>query len=107
MPEFQGRLPIRIVLNKLSENQLYKLMTKKEKNLIQEQNELFKTENFDLIWEDEALHEIAKITYECNETEENIGARRLITVIEKILENISLDASKSIKKKKKSLIEIS
>lgn len=95
MPEFQGRLPVRVELKPLSEEDLYRIMTETEKNLILQQIEMFKTETYTLTFEDEAIREIAKLAAECNRQIENIGARRLVTIIEKILEPINMDAPDS------------
>lgn len=95
MPEFQGRLPVRVELQPLTENDLYRIMTETEKNLILQQVEMLKTENYTLTWEDDAIREIAKLAVECNQQVENIGARRLVTIIEKVLEQVNMDAPDS------------
>jgi len=95
MPEFQGRLPVRVELQPLSEDDLYRIMTETEKNLISQQIEMLKTENYELIWDDAAIRKIAKLAVECNQQVENIGARRLVTIIEKILEQVNMDAPDS------------
>jgi len=95
MPEFQGRLPVRVELQPLSEEDLYRIMTETEKNLVSQQIEMLKTENYDLIWEDDAVRKIAKLAVEFNHQVENIGARRLVTIIEKILEQVNMDAPDS------------
>jgi len=95
MPEFQGRLPVRVELQPLTENDLYRIMTETEKNLILQQVEMLKTENYALTWDDEAIREIAKLAVECNQQVENIGARRLVTIIEKVLEQVNMDAPDS------------
>jgi len=92
MPEFQGRLPVRVELQPLTENDLYDIMTKTEKNLILQQTEMLKTEDYDLTFTEEAVREVARLAYECNQQVENIGARRLVTIIEKILEQVNMDA---------------
>eukprot|EP00493_Phyllostaurus_siculus_P004281 UN04301 len=56
---------------------------------------MLKTENYELIWDDEAIRRIAKLAVECNQQVENIGARRLVTIIEKILEQVNMDAPDS------------
>jgi len=93
MPEFQGRLPVRVKLDALSKADLLRILTETEFNLISQQIEMLKTENFDLSFETEAIQEIAEVAAIVNQTVENIGARRLVTVIEKVLEDINLDAS--------------
>lgn len=98
MPEFQGRLPVRVELQPLTEKDLYKIMTETEKNIIQQQTEMLKTERYILVWEDSAIREVAKLAVECNQQVENIGARRLTTIIEKVLENVNMEACESIER---------
>jgi len=95
MPEFQGRLPVRVELKPLTEDDLYRIMTETEFNLILQQIEMFKTEKYSLSFEDEAIREIARLAWQVNNQVENIGARRLVTIIEKILEEINMDAPDS------------
>eukprot|EP01035_Chromulina_nebulosa_P020116 gene20116-26121_t len=92
LAELQGRLPIRVNLKGLTENDLYRILTEPVTNLIKQQLELLKVENVHLSFTDCAIKEIAKVAYETNVTVENIGARRLHTVIEKIVEEISFNA---------------
>lgn len=91
--ELQGRLPIRVTLKGLSEDDLFRILTEPVTNLIQQQKELMKAENVDIQFSEGAIREIARVAFETNLTVENIGARRLHTVIEKIVEEISFDAS--------------
>jgi len=93
LPELQGRLPIRVELNGLTEDDLYKILTVPEANLVRQQIELIKTEGVELRFEDEALRQIAKTAAHLNRTVENIGARRLHTVMERIMEEISFQAA--------------
>jgi len=93
LPELQGRLPIRVELNGLTEEDLYKILTEPEANLVTQQIELIKTEGVSLAFNDDALREIAKLAAHLNRTVENIGARRLHTVIERIMEEISFQAA--------------
>lgn len=93
LPELQGRLPIRVELKALTKDDFYQILTEPEANLIMQYKELMKTENVTLDFEDEALREIAALCAEVNENVENIGARRLHTILEKLLEDISFDAS--------------
>uniref|UniRef100_A0A6B2L2D5 AAA+ ATPase domain-containing protein n=1 Tax=Arcella intermedia TaxID=1963864 RepID=A0A6B2L2D5_9EUKA len=93
LAELQGRLPIRVQLHDLNEEELYRILTEPEAHAIKQYRALLKTEGVDLRFTDEALREIAKITSEVNQTVENIGARRLSTVLERILEDISFNAS--------------
>lgn len=93
LPELQGRLPIRVELQGLSEDDLYKILTEPVANLVRQQIELIGAEGVELIFEDEALREIARMAALLNKTVENIGARRLHTVLERIMETISFDAA--------------
>jgi len=93
LPELQGRLPIRVELNGLTEEDLYKILTEPEANLVRQQIELIGTERVTLTFDDEALREIAKTAALLNRTVENIGARRLHTVMERIMEEISFEAA--------------
>ena len=93
LPELQGRLPIRVELNGLTEEDLYKILTEPEANLVRQQIELIGTEGVTLTFDDEALREIAKTAALLNRTVENIGARRLHTVMERIMEEISFEAA--------------
>merc|ERR1711865_250792 len=92
LAELQGRLPIRVNLEGLTEDDLYRILTEPVTNLIRQQVELLATEELELEFTDEAIREIARLAAEINETVENIGARRLHTVIERIVEDISFDA---------------
>mmetsp|Transcript_9001 Transcript_9001/g.15663 ORF Transcript_9001/g.15663 Transcript_9001/m.15663 type:complete len:567 (+) Transcript_9001:85-1785(+) len=93
LPELQGRLPIRVELQGLTEDDLYKILTEPEANLVVQQIELIKTEGVTLTFDDDALREIAKLAAHLNRTVENIGARRLHTVMERIMEEISFQAA--------------
>jgi len=93
LAELQGRLPVRVNLKGLTEEDLYRILTEPETNLIKQQQELMKTENVELEFTDEAIREIAKIAAEVNKMIENIGARRLHTVIERIVEDLSFNAA--------------
>lgn len=91
LAELQGRLPIRVQLKGLNEQDLYNILTEPENNLLRQQEELMKTEDIDLVFEDEAIREIARVGSEVNTSVENIGARRLHTIIEKIVEDVSFN----------------
>eukprot|EP00602_Paraphysomonas_sp_CaronLab_P008229 CAMPEP_0185019708 /NCGR_PEP_ID=MMETSP1103-20130426/2318_1 /TAXON_ID=36769 /ORGANISM="Paraphysomonas bandaiensis, Strain Caron Lab Isolate" /LENGTH=324 /DNA_ID=CAMNT_0027550169 /DNA_START=575 /DNA_END=1549 /DNA_ORIENTATION=+ len=93
LPELQGRLPIRVNLAGLTENDLYRILTEPVNNLLRQQVELMKSESVTLSFTESAIREIAKIAFEVNRTVENIGARRLHTVVERIMEEISFSAS--------------
>jgi len=93
LPELQGRLPIRVELNGLTEDDLYKILTEPVANLLRQQSELLATEGVKLTFEDSAIREIARMAALLNRTVENIGARRLHTVIERIMEILSFEAA--------------
>nr|QIM10560.1 ATP-dependent protease ATPase subunit HslU [uncultured Alphaproteobacteria bacterium] len=93
LPELQGRLPIRVELQALAHNDFVRILTEPEANLIEQYKALLKTENFDLEFSPEAIDRIADISVQINENVENIGARRLHTVLEILLEDISFTAS--------------
>lgn len=92
LAELQGRLPIRVELQGLTEEDLYRILTEPVSNLLQQNIELLATEEVKLSFDPEAVKEIARVAAEINSTVENIGARRLHTVVEKILEDISFNA---------------
>lgn len=92
LAELQGRLPIRVNLEGLSEEDLYRILTEPVTNLIRQQKALLGTEDVELEFEDDAIREVARVAAEVNKTVENIGARRLHTVIERIVEELSFDA---------------
>lgn len=93
IPELQGRFPISVHLDSLTEKDFIEILTLTENSVIKQYQELIRTEDVNLIFEDEAIIHIAKIAYLQNEEDENIGARRLHTVMEKLLEEISFYAS--------------
>lgn len=92
LPELQGRLPIRVELKALSENDFIRILTEPEANLIRQSKAMLKTENVNLYFTDDAIKTIAALAAKINEEIENIGARRLHTIIEKLLEEISFMA---------------
>jgi len=94
LPELQGRLPVRVELKGLDKEAFYQILTQTENSLIKQQVELLKPEGISLTFTDESIHEIANISGELNETVENIGARRLHTVIEKVVEECSFNSHK-------------
>jgi len=94
LAELQGRLPIRVQLEPLTAEHMYRILTDPEPNLIKQQIALLKTEEVDLQFTDAAIKRIANIATEVNDQVENIGARRLYTVMEKVLEDISFNAVK-------------
>jgi len=93
LPELQGRLPIRVNLNGLTEDDLYRILTEPVANLVRQQIELINTEGVSLEFTDEAIREMARIAAHLNKTVENIGARRLHTVMERIMEDLSFKAA--------------
>ena len=92
IPELQGRFPLRVELESLTEDTLYKILTQTKNSLLNQYRALLGVEGMDLVFEDEAIHAIAKLSHKANEKTEDIGARRLHTVLEKILEEVSFDA---------------
>lgn len=93
LPELQGRLPVRVELKALTHNDFVRILTEPEANLIEQYVALLKTENVELEFESEAIDKIADVAVQINENVENIGARRLHTVLEILLEDISFNAS--------------
>ncbi|MBQ4832615.1 HslU--HslV peptidase ATPase subunit [Pseudoalteromonas sp. MMG010] len=93
IPELQGRLPIRVELEALSADDFKRILTEPHASLTEQQRELLKTEQVAIEFADDAIERIAKAAWQVNEKTENIGARRLHTVMEKLMEEISYDAS--------------
>ena len=93
LPELQGRLPIRVELRALTEEDFVRILTEPEASLIKQYVALMATEDFTLDFTEEAINQLAKLAAEINGTVENIGARRLHTVMEKLLEEISFSAA--------------
>ncbi|MEE2955520.1 MAG: ATP-dependent protease ATPase subunit HslU [Pseudomonadota bacterium] len=93
LPELQGRLPIRVELKALEVSDLKAILTEPEASLIRQYVELMATEEVDLEFTDDAINEVAVIATEVNRSIENIGARRLQTVLEKLLDEISFTAT--------------
>ena len=93
LPELQGRLPIRVELKGLDEEDLYRILTEPVSNILLQNKLLIETEGVNLVYEDEAVREIARLAAEVNKSVENIGARRLHTCVERIIEEISFDAA--------------
>ncbi len=92
LAELQGRLPIRVELKGLTEDDMYRILTEPVTNMVRQQVELLSTEGVKLEFEDEAIREVARMAALLNKTVENIGARRLHTVIERIVEELSFQA---------------
>jgi ATP-dependent HslUV protease ATP-binding subunit HslU len=93
LPELQGRLPIRVSLSSLTQADFRRILTEPEASLVRQYKALMETEKVMLTFNDEAIDELARLSASINETVENIGARRLHTVMEKLLEDISFAAS--------------
>ena len=93
LPELQGRLPIRVELSSLSRDDFKRILTDTEHSLLKQSVALLGTEKVDLTFADDAVDEIASLAFDINERVENIGARRLATVIERMLEEISFTAT--------------
>ncbi|MBC2261540.1 ATP-dependent protease ATPase subunit HslU [Listeria sp. FSL L7-0091] len=92
IPELQGRFPIRIELDKLTQDDFYKILTEPDNALIKQYKALLKTEGIDLIFTKEAVERIAEIAFQVNQDSDNIGARRLHTILEKLLEDLLFEA---------------
>eukprot|EP00993_Chasmostoma_nieuportense_P000423 NODE_1391_length_1523_cov_262.206304_g1316_i0.p1 GENE.NODE_1391_length_1523_cov_262.206304_g1316_i0~~NODE_1391_length_1523_cov_262.206304_g1316_i0.p1 ORF type:complete len:449 (+),score=116.42 NODE_1391_length_1523_cov_262.206304_g1316_i0:60-1406(+) len=90
--ELQGRLPIRVELQPLTQDDFYRILTEPSTNLISQHGEMLKTEGVTLKVEDAAIQEMAKVAFMANASIQNIGARRLHTVVERVLEEISFNA---------------
>jgi ATP-dependent HslUV protease ATP-binding subunit HslU len=92
VPELQGRFPIRVELNSLTQEDFIRILTEPQSALITQYMELIKTEGITLTFLPEAVAEIARIAYNVNQRTENIGARRLHTILERLLDDLSFDA---------------
>ena len=95
MAELQGRFPIRVELSPLAKDDLIRILREPRHSLIQQQVELLKTENVTLKFTDDAIDAIAGVAFEVNRKKQDIGARRLHTIVERVLEEISYTASES------------
>ncbi|MGH1374234.1 MAG: ATP-dependent protease ATPase subunit HslU [Cellvibrionaceae bacterium] len=95
IPELQGRLPIRVELEALSPDDFERILTEPDASLTEQQIALLQTEGSNLSFTDDGIRRIAETAYEVNERTENIGARRLHTIIERLLEDISFEAGDS------------
>jgi ATP-dependent HslUV protease ATP-binding subunit HslU len=93
LPELQGRLPIRVELQALTRDDLKRILTEPEASLIKQYRALLATEHLTLDFADEAIDALADLAFEINGSVENIGARRLHTVLERLLEEISFTAA--------------
>ncbi|MGL2405996.1 HslU--HslV peptidase ATPase subunit [Helicobacter pylori] len=92
IPELQGRFPLRVELENLTEEIMYMILTQTKTSIIKQYQALLKVEGIGIAFEDDAIKELAKLSYNANQKSEDIGARRLHTTIEKVLEDISFEA---------------
>lgn len=92
IPELQGRFPLRVELENLTEEIMYMILTQTKNSIIKQYQALLKVEGVEIAFEDDAIKELAKLSYNANQKSEDIGARRLHTTIEKVLEDISFEA---------------
>jgi ATP-dependent HslUV protease ATP-binding subunit HslU len=93
IPELQGRFPIRVELTKLSVDDFVKILIEPDNALLKQYTALLATEGIEIEFSDEAIRKIAEIAYQVNQDTDNIGARRLHTIMEKLLEDLSFEAS--------------
>ena len=99
IPELQGRFPIRVELEALTKDDFIRILTEPKNALIKQYTELMRTEDINLVFTPEAVEKIAETAAEVNSFTENIGARRLHTVLEKLLDEISFNAPDMKEKK--------
>ncbi|RJQ57681.1 MAG: ATP-dependent protease ATPase subunit HslU [Desulfobacteraceae bacterium] len=92
VPELQGRFPIRVELDSLGRDDFVRILTEPKNALIKQYTALLKTEGIDIVFEENAIHQLADIAEEVNNRTENIGARRLHTLMERLLEDVLFDA---------------
>ena len=93
IPELQGRLPIRVELNALSPDDFKRILSEPKASLCEQYQALLDIENVELVFTDDGIARIAELAWQVNEGTENIGARRLHTVMERLLEEVSFNAS--------------
>ena len=92
IPELQGRFPIRVELTKLTVDDFYRILVEPDNALIKQYKALLQTEGIEIEFSDDAIRKIAEVAYEVNQNTDNIGARRLHTILEKLLEDLSFEA---------------
>jgi ATP-dependent HslUV protease ATP-binding subunit HslU len=92
IPELQGRLPIRVELTKLTVDDFYRILVEPDNALIKQYQALLETEGIQIEFSDDAIRSIAEVAFEVNQNTDNIGARRLHTILEKLLEDLSFEA---------------
>lgn len=94
IPELQGRFPLRVQLDPLSEADLLRILVEPEHSLLKQQQALLRTEAVELVFAPDAAPEMARVAFQLNRTSQNIGARRLVTVVERVVEEISFSAAR-------------
>ena len=99
IPELQGRFPIRVELNSLKANDYIKILTETDNSLIKQYTALLEVDNIKLVFTEDGIVEIAKIVYDLNETKENLGARRLLTVLEQLLKDTLFEIKEELTEK--------
>jgi ATP-dependent HslUV protease ATP-binding subunit HslU len=99
MPELQGRFPIRVELQDLTKDDFVRILREPQNSLTRQQTELLATEGLNLSFDESAVEEMAKIAFDLNRRTQNIGARRLYTIMERVLETISFDAPEAREKR--------
>src|SRR5690625_534618 len=92
IPELQGRFPVRVEFEKLTVDDFVKILTEPSNALLKQYTALLKTEGIDVVFTDDAINRLAEIAYQVNQDTDNIGARRLHTILEKLLEDLSFEA---------------
>jgi ATP-dependent HslUV protease ATP-binding subunit HslU len=92
MPELQGRFPIRVELNDLTREDFVRILTEPKGSLTKQYQAMLETEGVNLVFEDKAIESLAAYAYQVNQTTQNIGARRLYTIMERMLEDLSFEA---------------
>ncbi|TAH57991.1 MAG: ATP-dependent protease ATPase subunit HslU [Sphaerochaeta sp.] len=92
IPELQGRFPLRVELNDLTANDFYRILTEPQNALTMQYRELLKTEGVEITFEDAAIRRLSEIAFKVNASHDNIGARRLFTIMERLLEELSFTA---------------
>ena len=92
MPELQGRFPIRVELNDLTKDDFVRILTEPKSSLTRQYKALLKTEGVDLDFTDDGIDQLATIAFTVNQSTMNIGARRLYTILERLLEELSFEA---------------
>lgn len=104
MPELQGRFPIRVELLPLTEADFTRILTEPDNAITKQQQALLSTEGLEIVFEDSAISEMAKLAADANTSMENIGARRLVTIMEKVFEPINFEAPERVKAGEKKIV---